>query len=352
MAKFPNRKTHKGALYAHYWDLAGGDAAAVEDQAAHSREMRRHILEDFGSLPSSIMNEDHTQNYPDPAAAGRNSIEKVEGNADAYGAQKAAGGRLSVFEGRLARTAIRLWSNPDDLVLDPYAGRAARLQAAKELGRRYVGFDPSDDAYEACKPHLDDDHRLIRTTSLDMLDYVEPHSADMVFTCPPYWNSEFYGDNGVGLEGTPDYLAYVEELAATLILASQALKPDRFMVFVLRGFFLHGTFLDTPAHLERYLSGAGLTFHDQVAKKFSHSRERFHSDVVAWRRTAQVHEQVLVYSTFKPKRTKAPYRGECYARNLERHEQEQKLQNRRQEVLRSAGLDPVDCAPLVKTTTF
>ena len=40
---------------------------------------------------------------------------------------------------------IRLCSHEDDLVLDPFSGSATTLAVAKKLGRRYVGFDLSDE---------------------------------------------------------------------------------------------------------------------------------------------------------------------------------------------------------------
>jgi site-specific DNA-methyltransferase (adenine-specific) len=41
----------------------------------------------------------------------------------------------------LLEVLIRLSSNLDDLVVDPFAGSGATLRAAKNLGRRCLGFD-------------------------------------------------------------------------------------------------------------------------------------------------------------------------------------------------------------------
>lgn len=40
---------------------------------------------------------------------------------------------------------IRTCSNPGDMVLDPFSGSATTLAVAKKLGRRYIGFDISED---------------------------------------------------------------------------------------------------------------------------------------------------------------------------------------------------------------
>jgi site-specific DNA-methyltransferase (adenine-specific) len=46
---------------------------------------------------------------------------------------------------RLLERIIRCCSNPDDLVLDPFAGSGSTLVVAKKLGRRWVGFETSAD---------------------------------------------------------------------------------------------------------------------------------------------------------------------------------------------------------------
>ena len=40
---------------------------------------------------------------------------------------------------------IRMCSNPGDVVLDPFSGSATTLAVAKKLGRRFIGFDISED---------------------------------------------------------------------------------------------------------------------------------------------------------------------------------------------------------------
>ncbi|OYP34959.1 DNA-methyltransferase [Rhodopirellula sp. MGV] len=54
---------------------------------------------------------------------------------------------------------IRVSSNPSDLVLDPFGGSGTTLAVAKKLGRRYMGFELSEDyvtrieqRLDACKP--------------------------------------------------------------------------------------------------------------------------------------------------------------------------------------------------------
>jgi hypothetical protein len=40
---------------------------------------------------------------------------------------------------------IRICSHPNEIVLDPFSGSATTLVVAKKLGRRFIGFDISEE---------------------------------------------------------------------------------------------------------------------------------------------------------------------------------------------------------------
>lgn len=57
----------------------------------------------------------------------------------------------AVFPDALARDHIVSWSNPGDIVLDPFAGSGTTLKAAKELNRRYVGIEVNPEYVKICE---------------------------------------------------------------------------------------------------------------------------------------------------------------------------------------------------------
>ena len=51
----------------------------------------------------------------------------------------------AIFPEALARDHIISWSNPGDVVLDPFMGSGTTAKAAKQLGRHYLGFEISQE---------------------------------------------------------------------------------------------------------------------------------------------------------------------------------------------------------------
>ena len=64
-------------------------------------------------------------------------------NSDLHNTEKIAFTHPAIFPDGLARDHIKSWSNPGDLVLDPFCGSGTTLKQAKLLKRNYIGIDIS-----------------------------------------------------------------------------------------------------------------------------------------------------------------------------------------------------------------
>jgi len=60
----------------------------------------------------------------------------------------------AVFPEDLASGHVQSWSNPGDVVLDPFAGSGTTLKAAKELNRRFIGIEINPDYVEICQRRI------------------------------------------------------------------------------------------------------------------------------------------------------------------------------------------------------
>ena len=59
-------------------------------------------------------------------------------------------GHPAAFPLALAKDHIQSWTNPGDVVLDPFAGSGTTLKAAKELACRFVGIEINPEYVEIC----------------------------------------------------------------------------------------------------------------------------------------------------------------------------------------------------------
>ena len=102
--------------------------------------------------------------------------------------------------------AIDYYTQPDDLVLDPFNGRNTTGLTSLHLGRKFIGFHIDDYAYKESKRVIDkhvettpDRWKLYLEDGCDM-DSLKDQSEciDAVFTSPPYFGQvEPYNTNTV-----------------------------------------------------------------------------------------------------------------------------------------------------------
>ena len=76
------------------------------------------------------------------------------GNVWRYAVGQNATGHPAQFPERLAVDHILSWSNPGDVVLDPFAGSGTTLKMAKEHGRRFIGIEVCPEYVAICEKRV------------------------------------------------------------------------------------------------------------------------------------------------------------------------------------------------------
>ena len=113
-----------------------------------------------------------------------------------------APGRVANFRPVVAAGVIRKFCPPGGQVVDFCCGYGGRLLAAIACGVRYIGIDASVEQIEGSRRMAADlqnvaTHSVILTqgSATDLLDQIELRSANLVFTSPPYFDKERYGED-------------------------------------------------------------------------------------------------------------------------------------------------------------
>ena len=209
-----------------------GKALAGEGRAAYVRRTR----EEAKGLRSDEGRGDRLISNATPRAG-------YGGDYDLAKGENAWGGKgTSVFDPVLCELAYRWYSPEGGLVADPFAGGSVRGIVAAALGRRYVGTDLSLPQVEAnyqqvpgIKRVVEDwqhDPRWEHADARDLLEHVDEGTADLIFTCPPYYDLEVYSDDPADLSAVATYQEFVLGYRQCIAAAAAALRQDRFAIFV------------------------------------------------------------------------------------------------------------------------
>jgi DNA modification methylase len=86
--------------------------------------------------------------------------EKTRGNIWTYGSKENATGHPAIFPELLAQDHILSWSNPGDVVLDPFMGSGTTGKMAVLNGREFIGIDISPEYCELARKRIEGEKNL------------------------------------------------------------------------------------------------------------------------------------------------------------------------------------------------
>lgn len=113
----------------------------------------------------------------------------------------AAPGRVANFRPMVAAGIIKKYCPPGGQVIDFCSGYGGRLLAAIACGARYIGIDASSEQIAGSRRMISDLGRLdpnapvlTQGAATEVLPRMTAGTADLIFTSPPYFDRERYGN--------------------------------------------------------------------------------------------------------------------------------------------------------------
>jgi len=215
------------------------------------------------------------------------------------------GSFLSKFNSEYAKRIIEMWTKEDDFIVDPFAGRSSRPLVSTLLKRNYVGFDVVNDNLKEAKEQYDklkQDRKLghlklIHNSSEDIDKHLHGDVADMIMTCPPYFNIEKYESVDGQLTDIKLYEEFLQTYKIILDKCGHILKPGCFFVVVLANFRIDGKFYDFCGDTKDILKKQKLlTYHDEIILEMSPAkRHPLYTQAITNLNCLKTHEYCLVF---------------------------------------------------------
>ena len=200
--------------------------------------------------------------------------------------------RFSEFHPHLAEIVIRYWTVEEDSIVDPFAGRATRGIVARELKRKYIGYEIAPTTFQK---GIAKGLALINADGCQMSE-TPSESADCVFTCPPYHQLEKYESASKQLSDIKDYEIFLDAIRTCGENIIRVLKQGKFLCWVCADWRDGKAFRLFHADCLRIFTEVGLMPHDIVIihnnSPFAHLQA---GKVAAKRYTSKTHEYLLVF---------------------------------------------------------
>jgi DNA modification methylase len=223
--------------------------------------------------------------------------------------------RSSLYEGHtefnplLAERVYRYWSNEDDEVLDPFAGRTTRGLVARVMGRHYEGYEVAPLTFEETKQNLTGIEKCWQPSMFNqqlgkwqlwmsdgtILANTLDKSKDFIFTCPPYWKLEQYEQALDQLSQINDYSAFIECIKRCALNCYRVLKSGRFCVWVVNDFRLDGRFYPFHSDVIWAFRPSGLILHDIIINRLNSPVVMGAAQARRLKQTLKIHEYLLVW---------------------------------------------------------
>jgi len=174
----------------------------------------------------------------------------------------------SIFSPALAAWALNLYAPDNGLIADPFAGGGTRAIMSAMLGHTYYGAElrkeEQRDVMDRARS-LGFDHAIdVRCDDGRNIDSFV-HGADMILTCPPYWNLEKYGGGANDLSQCESYEEFVSAIFEVAQACLRSVKPGSAAVwFVGLHRDRHGNLLALNHDIARAHQQAGWLFREEI----------------------------------------------------------------------------------------
>ena len=214
----------------------------------------------------------------------------------------------SIFDPVLCEIACRWFCPAGGTVLDPFAGGSVRGIVASRLGLAYVGVELRAEqvAANAAQAGLSGGPvpRWITGDSREIGKLAKGIEADLIFSCPPYWNLEVYSDDPADLS-TLGKEAFFDAYSGIIHDTVARLREDRFAVWVIGDVRdAGGFFVNLPGRTVEAFETAGARFYNDaiLVTAVGSLPIRAGRQFTASRKLGRTHQNVLVFCKGDPRR--------------------------------------------------
>jgi len=197
-------------------------------------------------------------------------------------------------------------------ILDPFAGGSVRGIVAEYLGYNYTGIELRAEQIESNKTQAKElklQPKWIEGDSANIPSLVVD-TYDFIFSCPPYYDLEFYSELERDLSNKNTYSDFINSYKDIINKSTSVLKENRFACFVVgdirdkKGIYRNFVSDTISAFVE---SGANLYNEIILVTAIGSLPMRVNRQFQGYRKVGKTHQNILVFYKGDPKKIKGDF---------------------------------------------
>ena len=195
-------------------------------------------------------------------------------------------GHPAIFPVALVTRLIETFTRKKQrLIFDPFAGVGSTLVAAQRLGKDGVGMELSTSFIEKAEKRFlqtamfesaSGSAKLYQDDALNLLQYIEENSVDLVVTSPPYWdilnekrtadNKEIrhYGNHIQDLGTINDYKQFLTQLQEVFSNVYKSMRPKAYCCVVVMDIRKKSNFYPFHSDIATFMQEIGFIYDDLI----------------------------------------------------------------------------------------
>lgn len=224
----------------------------------------------------------------------------------------------AMFPLALPRRLIESLTNRHQrLVLDPFAGVGTTVIAAQRLGKDGVGIEISPEYAEKARScwsqmsllaHEGGNATIHTADAMDLLQFLDEESVDLVITSPPYWDIlsqkrtadgkeiRDYGETPGDLARIADYREFLQQLRSVFAEVYEAMRPGAYCCVIVMDIRKKDRFFPFHSDVAEFMKEIGFIYDDIIIWDRSHEYNNLRPlGYPSVFRVNKVHEFILIF---------------------------------------------------------
>lgn len=235
----------------------------------------------------------------------------------------------AMFPQEMVKRLIEIYTKEEETVLDPFLGSGSTVLAARELGRKGIGFEISEEYVNLVNKRLEAPvptkffsqeaeqkkkveyikPEIYLEDAKNLPQFLSPESVDLVVTSPPYWDihrqkrtSDYkeirpYTDLEIDLGNISDYSMFISALKQIFQKVRIVLKTGKWCVIIVMDLRKKDKFYPFHSDIADMMTKIGFKFEDIIIwdrrQEYNLLRPLGYPYVF---RVNKIHEYIMIFS--------------------------------------------------------